>query len=138
MEFDNRTPTNRAVDAPLSNRPGVPMEENPRPREGAHWTQPPSQTDAPDLPHRPDLPSLTPVYGTAVPPRGISGKLRRLAYSIPDHLPRHWLLLLLADRVDAVESLLGRLAKPKPIAVALGGIAALVGLGLGVRRAVAA
>ncbi len=47
-----------------------------------------------------ELPS---VSGTAQPLRGLSGVLRRAAYRIPEHDARHWAMLLLADRVDAVE-----------------------------------
>src|SRR5690606_2566245 len=32
----------------------------------------------------------TPVFGTAAPPHGPSGAVRRLAYRYPDHLVRHW------------------------------------------------
>jgi hypothetical protein len=33
--------------------------------------------------------------------------MRRMAYRIPEWRARHWMLLLLADRVDVVEGLLG-------------------------------
>src|SRR5690606_33916048 len=49
----------------------------------------------------------TPVFGTAQPLHGLSGVLRTKAYSIPEHFPRHWLLLLVADRVDVLEGRLG-------------------------------
>src|SRR5690606_24051434 len=58
-------------------------------------------------PRRKGLKRLTPVYGTAQPPRGVSGVLRRIAYRIPEHRARHWLLLLFADRVDVLEGRLG-------------------------------
>ncbi len=71
---------------------------------------------------------LTPVFGTAQPPRGLSGLLRRLAYRIPTHYRRHWLLLMLADRVDVAESAMIDTVKRRPIAslAAIGG--ALFGL----------
>jgi hypothetical protein len=43
------------------------------------------------------------VFGTAQPPRGLSGVLRRRAYLLPEHHTRHWLWLLLADRIDVLE-----------------------------------
>ena len=52
---------------------------------------------------------LTPVFSSAVPPRGVSGALRRLAYRIPDYRARRWLLLMIADRIDVVEHRPGRL-----------------------------
>src|SRR4051812_4690013 len=47
---------------------------------------------------------LTPVYGTATPPRGLSGFLKRRAYDIPESRPSHWMLLMASDRVDVLES----------------------------------
>ena len=48
--------------------------------------------------------TLTPVFGTAQPPTGLSGALRRLSYArYSEGRAAHWLLLMLADRVDAVE-----------------------------------
>jgi hypothetical protein len=46
---------------------------------------------------------MPPVYGTAVPLRGISGMVRAAAYRYPDHVMRHWSMLLLADRIDGWE-----------------------------------
>jgi hypothetical protein len=34
---------------------------------------------------------------------GLSGMLRRLAYRVPEHRARRWMLLMLADRVDIIE-----------------------------------
>ncbi len=65
-------------------RPGVPMERHP----------------ATPLPFgRP----LGPARSSAVPLRGLSGLIRRAAYRTPEHRARHWLLLTLGDRVDALE-----------------------------------
>jgi hypothetical protein len=63
------------------------------------------------------------VFGTAVPPRGLSGRIRAAAYARPDHETVHWLLLLLSDRVDAWEH---RLRKAAPFA--LGGAAVVASL----------
>lgn len=43
-------------------------------------------------------------YTETIPLHGISGMLRRAAYRAPDWKPRKWLTLMLADRVDALES----------------------------------
>jgi hypothetical protein len=104
-------------------RPGIPQEsEPPQALASAHWLRPEPQLAE----HEPLVGKglrLTPVFSTAVPVRGISGVMRRLAYRIPDYKARRWLILMLADRVDAVEHQPARLAKS----------AAAVGvLGLGV------
>ncbi len=92
-----------APDANVKNRPGVPMElEPPHPMGAAHWKEPDRQIDPGYVLTSPGIP-LTPVFGTTVPPRGISGVIRRAAYRIPEHHTSHWLLLMFADRVDALE-----------------------------------
>ena len=48
---------------------------------------------------RPEV--TTPVYGTAQPTAGPAAQLRRRAYSLPMHDPKHWLLLLAADRAES-------------------------------------
>lgn len=72
----------------------------------------------------------TPVFGTANPPKGVSGAIRRLAHAFPDHRARHWLLLLAADRVEATGPRLRRLATFGLPAVIAGAAAAT-----GMRRA---
>jgi hypothetical protein len=93
------------VDGDPKRRPGVPMLLRPEVREGAHWEKPERQRppDAPVL-KRAELDELTPTFGTALPPRGLSGLLKRVAYEIAEHRVRHVLLLLMSDRVDVVES----------------------------------
>jgi len=50
---------------------------------------------------------LTPVFGTSCPPHGVSGVLRKYAYRrFSEGRAAHWLILLGADRVDALESAL--------------------------------
>lgn len=92
-----------AIDAPRERRPGVPMEEKPHHIGAAHWDMPERQQDPGYVLKREDLDELTPVFGTASPPRGISGMMRRAAYKIPEHHTTHWFMLLAADRVDAIE-----------------------------------
>ena len=93
------------IDAGRARRPGVPMEHLPmRPAGNAHWSVPERQADPGNVLKRRGLEELTPVFGTAVPPRGLSGWMRRMAYQVPEHHTSHWFVLLLADRVDALES----------------------------------
>ena len=90
------------VDLLLADRPGVPREVPARSLPGAHDLAP--QPVERKVLTRPELSRPTTVFSTALPPWGLSGLLRRLAYRYPDNLVRHWMLLLLADRVDAIES----------------------------------
>ena len=93
------------VDRDPSKRPGVPRETPPRPLGGAHWRTPEAQPPPPvTVLHRPGLAELTPVFSTEVPPHGLSGRIRRFAYTFPDQVVWKWELLLVADRVDMIES----------------------------------
>ena len=58
---------------------------------------------------------LTPVFGTAQPPKGLSGALRKFSYArYSEGRAAHWLLLMLADRVDAIEEHLKSFASLRP------------------------
>jgi hypothetical protein len=118
----NQTP---AVDRDPRDRPGVPMiPEQPTPL-GANFV--PSQSADVTVLVSVDVRELTPVFSTAVPPRGLSGLMRRRAYDIPEHFARRWLLLLLSDRVDVWE---GRVQRHPAVAsgVVLGAIGAIATL----------
>jgi len=100
----SQTMRGAGFDALETRRPGVPMElDPPHPMAGAHWGTPEHQKDPGYVLRRSDLEALTPVFGTTVPPRGLSGRIRRRAYRIAEHRTSHWFLLLLADRVDRLE-----------------------------------
>jgi hypothetical protein len=66
------------------------------------------------------------VFGTARPPRGLSGAVRSLAYRIPQHRASRWLLLLAGDRLDVLESRLARNLWIVPAALGLAAGYALV------------
>jgi hypothetical protein len=100
------------IDLEPSQRPGVPRELRPHPVGGAHWSTPERQAPpSVTVLKRADLAELTPVFSTAVPPHGVSGRIRRFAYTFPDERVWKWELLLVADRVDMVESAVGDLLR---------------------------
>jgi hypothetical protein len=53
-----------------------------------------------------ERPTLPAVYGTVLPPSGLSGMIRRYAFKFSEGSWAHWLPLVLADRVNVVEGLL--------------------------------
>jgi hypothetical protein len=112
----DREPPFEAVDLDRSRRPGVPMQRPPQPWPNSRF--PPKRMTAPPAAPRHGRPGrqTPPVYGTAVPLRGLSGVIRRAAYRHPDHEVRHWLLLLLGDRVDSWET---RARRVLPVALPL-------------------
>ena len=81
---------------------------------GAHWDFPERQPEKwpreRSIEHR----FLTPVFGTAQPPRGLSGIMRRFAYKFSEGRAAHWLILLYADRVDAGEHHLRSMLTTRP------------------------
>jgi hypothetical protein len=95
------------VDLDPRDRPSVPKEQFDPGATGAHWGFPDRQPE-----HRPrersiEHASLTPVFGTSCPPKGLSGMLRRCAYArFSEARAAHWLILLGADRIDTLESAL--------------------------------
>ena len=93
-----------APDRDPLDRPGVPQERQPpQPLANAHWLTPEPQTSEPK-PLVGNGRRLTPVFSTAIPPRALSGWIRKLAYRAPDYRTRRWALLILADKVDVLES----------------------------------
>jgi hypothetical protein len=92
----------QAIDASKWRRPGVPQKRTPHPAGAPHWTQPAMQPLAPGVIKDAQKP-WTATFGLGPTPKGLSGAMRRFAYEIPDYRIRRWALLLLADRVDALE-----------------------------------
>jgi hypothetical protein len=58
-----------------------------------------------------ERPAITRVFGTSVPPTGLSGMIRRYAFKHSEDRYRHWIPLILADRVNMVEGLIDDLSK---------------------------
>jgi hypothetical protein len=96
------------ADSDPADRPAVPKERTPPRLADA---RPPSiQGHSVKVFHSNERPGLTPVYGTTVPPSGVSGKMRELAFRYSENDIRHWLILLAADRVNVGEGLVSDLA----------------------------
>ncbi len=93
------------ADLDRKNRPAVPMEHSPPRLEGAPIAPPSQQPERVEVFVSPERPGITPLFGTAEPPSGLSGVLRRLAYKMTENDIRHFMLLLLADRVNMVEGI---------------------------------
>jgi len=114
------------VDLDMSRRPGVPMMREPQPFPNTRYP-PERQPGMPASPmHGRTNKQLPPVFGTSTPLRGLSGAIRKLAYSYPDHYPRHWLLKMLGDRVDSWEY---RARKALPVVVPFAVLGFLTSLG---------
>ncbi len=94
------------IDADPENEPTYPMK---------HWTgddhrrlnyqRPTLQPATVEVLHSNERPSLSAVFGTVAPPKGVSGALRRFAFRYSEGKWWHWLALLAADRVNVVEGI---------------------------------
>ena len=103
------------ADLDPADRPSYPKLLDPRPREGAHWEFPDRQPERTPRERSVEHAVLTPVFGTAQPLKGLSGVIRRWSYRrFSEGRLAHWLLLVLADRVDAWESHLRSFATLRP------------------------
>jgi hypothetical protein len=103
------------VDLDPADRPSFPRERFDPGATGAHWDLPERQEEKwpreRSIEHR----QLPPVFGTSCPPRGLSGVIRKFAYGrYREARAAHWLLLLGADRVDALEHHLRSFASLRP------------------------
>ncbi|MDF2449552.1 MAG: hypothetical protein K0R26_2056 [Bacteroidota bacterium] len=72
-----------------------------------NWSRPPLQKTTVEILKSTERPYNTAVFGSVYPPKGLSGAIRRLAFKYSENMYRHWLPLLLADRIDVIEGLFG-------------------------------
>jgi hypothetical protein len=93
------------ADLDPKHRPSVPKLQFDENLSGAHWHFPDRQPEKWPRERSIEHKFLTPVFGTSCPPKGVSGMIRKVAYrKYSEGRAAHWLLLLVADRVDAWES----------------------------------
>lgn len=110
-KIPTRKPTRNegwGADLDPADRPAVPMEK-PSFVRTVRGSVPERQSSPVKVFMSIEHPDMTPVFGTACPPRGLSGALRNVAYRYSEGRLAHWLTLMLADRVDVVEGLLSDL-----------------------------
>jgi hypothetical protein len=115
------------ADLPRENRPAVPMERTP-PRLDVPWSDPPPQQPMTvEVLRSVERPEHSRTFGTRLPPKGLSGMMRRAAFRRSENDVRHWFMLIAADRVNVVEGLCQDLKRSPVKTAAVGvGIAALV------------
>ena len=93
------------VDLDPQDRPSVPRERLDPTATGAHWDFPERQPEKWPRERSIEHKFLTPVFGTSCPPKGLSGRMRKYSYRrFGEGRAAHWLLLVVADRVDSFGS----------------------------------
>jgi hypothetical protein len=98
------------ADLEIANRPAYPKERMPPRLDPLPIPDGDQQSQTVEVFHSNERPAMTPVFGTSVPPSGLSGMIRRHAFKRSENDIRHWLWLLLADRVNMGEGLVSDLA----------------------------
>ena len=117
---NSRTPVDTAlikgwgVDADTENDPTYPYRDRSE-DEGLtnKWERPTQQRSDVEILHSVEHVRTPAVFGTAVPPSGISGMIRRGAFSWSESNWMHWLLLMGADRINVVEGIVQDLARAR-------------------------
>ncbi|GAB3903061.1 hypothetical protein GCM10028803_30830 [Larkinella knui] len=101
------------IDADPKNDPTYPMKQNRTDDEqtGYSWERPTQQPVTIEVLRSIERPNVSAVFGTSTPPSGLSGVIRRFAFKFSESEYGHWLPLLLADRVNAVEGIVDDLKR---------------------------
>jgi len=100
------------IDANPENEPTYPMKKyTGDDHKRLDWERPPLQKTNIEILHSNERPNLTAVFGTSTPPSGLSGKIRRYAFKHSETTYLHWFPLVIADRVNAIEGIIGDLKK---------------------------
>lgn len=119
-EIDSSAIKGWGIDADPKNEPTYPMKHyTGDDHQRFSWTRPPLQPATVEILHSIERPNLTAVFGTVAPPSGLSGVIRRAAFKYSENLYKHWLPLLLADRINVVEGMIDdiiHLKMPRPFA----------------------
>jgi len=93
------------ADADKKLRPAHIMWKKPENGTGAHWESPEQQPGFNDFVSI-ERPRVTKVFGNTVQPKGLSGFIRKKAFKFSEGTFEHWIMLLLADRINVYEGIL--------------------------------
>ncbi|MBK1438442.1 hypothetical protein JHJ32_00455 [Parapedobacter sp. ISTM3] len=100
------------IDADPENEPTYPMKHyTGDDHRRLDWQRPPQQLENVEVLHSNERPYVSAVFGAPLPPRGLSGVLRRKAFKYSESRFAHWLPLLLADRINVAEGFLDDLRR---------------------------
>lgn len=100
------------ADADPKNEPTYPIKKyTGDDHKRLNWERPPLQIQKVEVLRSIERPYLSAVFGTTVPPSGLSGTLRRYAFKYSESSYGHWLPLLIADRVNVVEGIVDDLKR---------------------------
>jgi hypothetical protein len=95
------------VDADPENDPTYPMKHrNGADYERLNYERPVQQPVTVEVLRSIERPTITSVYGASTPPSGLSGAIRRFAFTKSESTYMHWFPLVVADRVNVIEGII--------------------------------
>jgi hypothetical protein len=95
------------IDADPENEPTYPMKHwTGDDHNRLHYDRPTQQPVDVEILHSNERPTITAVFGNTVPPSGLSGQIRRYAFQHSENSFKHWLPLVMADRVQVIEGII--------------------------------
>jgi hypothetical protein len=97
-------------DLERSRRPGVPRDKAPNIGPETLYPPIPRQRPRATIHKSTEHGRLTPVFGSACPPSGLSGRMRDFAYHYSEGRMMRWLTLMAADRVNMIEDVIADLS----------------------------
>ena len=105
--FDYKSIPGWNMDADPENEPTYPIKKwTGDDHKRSNWERPPQQPINEEVLHSNERPNVSAVFGTPLPPSGLSGVIRRKAFKFSESEYGHWLNLLFADRVNVVEGII--------------------------------
>jgi hypothetical protein len=94
------------IDADPENDPAYPMKNyTGADHDRLNYERAPQQPLDVEILKSNERPAVSRVFGTSTPPSGLSGMLRRYAFKFSEGSAGHWMTLILADRINAVEGI---------------------------------
>lgn len=100
------------MDADFRNEPTYPVKNyTGDDHKRLHYERWPQQPLHVEILQSIERPGPSTVFGTSVPPSGLSGIIRRYAFRHSEDRYRHWLPLILADRINTCEGLIDDIKK---------------------------
>ena len=110
--IDPFTVSGWGVDADPENDPTWPMRDRSKDDgPGMNWDRPALQAAEVEILQSVEHVRRPASVGESTPPHGVSGRIRRQAFAFSESQWGHWLLLMLADRIDSVEGVVDDLKR---------------------------
>jgi hypothetical protein len=102
------------VDADPRNDPTYPMRDTSKDdKGGTNWAQPERQKQTVEVLQSIEYKRRPAVFGSTTPPSGVSGVMRRVAFRYSESQWAHWLMLMLADRINVIEGIVHDFSRGK-------------------------